>query len=202
MTVESVGGDVVERDKGPMTIEYEMTAEDGVNLQRYWYRHKLRGRSRFGWTLALANGLALGLLLAGPTLTVRSIIYYVACCSVFLVAWATILYGVAPRIAKKQLQRGKNLGIVGKHTIRLETGGCRETTDVSESFHAWRGIDIIDADARYVYIFLHGASGYIIPRRAFPSIAASDDFFAAARRLHAANSDAGARTSAPNVKRA
>jgi len=178
-----------------MTIEYEMTAEDGVNLQRYCYRHKLRGRHRFGWTLALANGLALGLLVAGPQLTVRSIIYYVACVSVFLVAWTTILYGVAPRIAKKQLQRGKNLGIVGRHTIRLETGGCRETSDVNESYHAWRGIDTIEADARYVYIFLHGGAGYIIPRRAFPNAAASDEFFAAAKRLHAADSEAGAPTS-------
>ena len=186
----------MERDQAPMTIEYETSAEDIVNWQRYCYRHKLRGRHRFGWALALANGLALGLLLAGPTLTVRSIIYYVACCSVFLVAWATILYGVAPRIAKKQLQREKNLGVVGTHTIRLETGGCRETTDVNESFHAWRGGDTIEADARYVYIFLHGA-GYIIPRRAFPNTAASDEFFAAARRLHAAGSEAGTPTSAP-----
>ena len=178
-----------------MTIEYETTAEDIVNFQRYWYRHKLRGRHRFGWALALANGLALGLLLAGPPLTVRSMIYYVATCSVFLVAWSTILYGVAARIAKKQVQREKSLGIVGRHTIRLETAGCRETTDVNESFHAWRGIDTIEADARYVYIFLQG-SGYIIPRRAFPNTAASDEFFAASRRLHAAGSEAGAPTSA------
>ena len=186
----------MERDQAPMTIEYEATAEDIVNLQRYWYRHKMRRRHRFGWALALANGLALGLLVAGPELTVRSVIYYVACCSVFLVAWSTILYGVAPLIAKKQLQRGKNLGVVGRHTIRLETAGCRETTDVNESFHAWRGIDTIEADARYVYIFLHGGSGHIIPRRAFPNTAASDDFFAASRRLHAAGSEAGAPTSA------
>ncbi len=185
----------MERDQAPMTIEYETTAEDIVNLQRYWYRHKLWGRHRFGWALALANGLALGLLLAGPPLTVRSIIYYVATCSVFLVAWSTILYGVAPLIAKKQLQRGKNLGVVGRHTIRLETAGCRETTDVNESFHAWRGIDTIEADARYVYIFLHGGAGYIISRRAFSNAAASDEFFTAARRLHAAGSEAGVPTS-------
>jgi len=200
VTIDSVGGNAVERDQAAMTIEYETTAQDIVNLQRYWYRHKMRRRWSFGFLLALANGLVLGLLLAGPPLTVRSIIYYFACSALFLSAWSILVYGVAPviakRITKRMIQKGKYLGVVGRHIIRLEVGGCRETTDVNESFHAWRGIDTLEVDARYVYIFLHGGSGYIIPRREFPNAAASDGFIAAARRLHAAGSEAGAPTSA------
>jgi YcxB-like protein len=180
-----------------MMIEYETTVEDVVNFQRYYWSRKIAWASRFGFALALANGLLMGRLLGGPGFTARSIVLYVACGGLFLLAWALFLYGIAPLIAKKMIQRGKTLGIVGRHIVQLEAGGCRESTDVNEAFQTWRGIDTIEADARYLYIFLPGGAAHIIPRRAFPNTAASDAFFAAAKGLHAANSEAGASTSAP-----
>jgi hypothetical protein len=193
-------GDAVERDQAAMTIEYETTAEDIVSLQRYWYRHKMWRRWSFGFLLALANGLALGRVLAEPGFTAWSIVVYVACCGLFLLAWSMFVYTIAPlitvRSTKRMIQKGQYLGVVGRHTVRLEAGGFHETPDVSKSFRAWRSIDTLAADARYVYIVLHGGLGYIIPHRAFPNTAASDEFIAAARRFHAAGSEAGAPTSA------
>ena len=174
---------VIDAGKGPMTIEYDTSVDDLLNFQRYCWHYRMRGRHSFGYALALANGLALGhLLIPG------SIVSYAGCSALLLLIWSLFVYVVAPPIAKRQLRRGKHVGIVGRHVVRLEAGGCRETTDVNESFHAWRGIDTIEADSRYVYIFIHGGSGYFIPRRAFPDTAASDHFLAVARTLHAAAS--------------
>ena len=137
-----------------------------------------------GFALAFVTALAMGRVYAGPRFTARSIVYYVACTGLLLLAWSVFVYGVAPLIAKRMIRRGKNLGIVDRHAIK--TGGCRETTDVNETFQAWRGIDTVEADAGYIYILLHGGAGYVVPRRAFPNTAASDEFFAAARALHTA----------------
>ena len=174
---------VIDVAKSLMTIEYDTSVDDLLSFQRYCWHYKMRGRHSFGYALALANGLALGHLL-----TTGSIVSYAVCSALLLLIWSLFVYVVAPAIAKRQLGRGKHVGIVGRHVIRLEVGGCRETTDVNESFHAWRGVDAIEADARYVYIFIHGGGAYFIPRRAFPHTAASDEFLAAATRLHAAAS--------------
>jgi hypothetical protein len=105
----------------------------------------------FGFLLALANGLALGRVLAGPGFTAWSIVVYVACCGLFLLVWSMYVYTIAPlitvRSTKRMIQKGQYLGVVGRHTVRLEAEGFHETTDVSKSFHAWRSIDTLAADA-------------------------------------------------------
>ena len=175
------------RDNGAMSVEYEMTAEDVVHFQKYAWRHKQRYMHWFGFVLALATGLALGLVLGNRQVTIRWLVYYLVLSGVFFSVWSIFIYGVAPRIAKRMVDKSKNLGLVGKHIIRLESDGFRETTDVNDTFHAWRGVDTIEADARYIYIFLHGGTGHAVPRRAFASAPISEEFIAIAKSRHAAS---------------
>lgn len=174
-------------DERSATVEFENTVDDFVRFHKYWYLHKRPRMYWLGYGLAWATGMAIGQVLAGPRFTARSVIYHIVCSAVLLAAWSVFVYGLAPLITKMTMRRAaaKILGAVGRRRISLETGGVHETNDASKTMYGWRVVDAIEADKDCIYIFLLGGTGWVVPRRAFPTVAASDEFFATARRLHA-----------------
>jgi hypothetical protein len=93
----------------------------------------------------------------------------------------------ATRSAIAQIFRSEGeAGFVGRHEIRLDARGIRETTAVNDRLDAWSGIGGIEVDDRYVFLRLQGGLVHVVPRSAFPDAAEADAFVAAARRWHAA----------------
>lgn len=82
-------------------------------------------------------------------------------------------------ITKWQIMRlpYNKVGLLGEHTIEINEKGVRETTSVNDGFQTWEGIQSVEQDKAYIYIFLDSILAHIIPKIAFNSIAEANEFF-------------------------
>lgn len=80
--------------------------------------------------------------------------------------------------AKQQLYKsiGNGKGVLGEHTIEIEPKGLRETTDVNQNFHKWNGVQSIESDKKYIYVFIGNYMAHIIPKSAFKSDEEAEEF--------------------------
>ena len=58
-------------------------------------------------------------------------------------------------------------GQVGRHKVVLSDAGVVESTDVSESRTSWAGVDRVEQNAEYIFIYTSPAAAHVIPKRAF-----------------------------------
>jgi hypothetical protein len=78
-------------------------------------------------------------------------------------------------------------GQLGRHTVKLEETGVAESTAVGEQRTSWAGIDRIEHDPDYIYIYTTPMAAVVIPKRAFSSPVEAEKFhdLATARRIAA-----------------
>jgi hypothetical protein len=83
-------------------------------------------------------------------------------------------------------------GQLGRHTLRLDDAGMVESTAVGESRTSWAGVDRVEKDPDYIFIYTAPHAALVIPRHAFSSADESEKFFqfAAASRSGVTGRDA------------
>ena len=77
-------------------------------------------------------------------------------------------------------------GQLGRHKLVLNDKGIIESTAVGESKTSWDGVDRVENDNEYVYIYISPVSAHVIPKRAFVTARVADDFYQLARISKAA----------------
>ena len=58
-------------------------------------------------------------------------------------------------------------GLLGTHTLELTESGLVETTWVGESRSSWVGVDRVEQDESYIYIYMSAIVAHVVPKRAF-----------------------------------
>jgi len=74
-------------------------------------------------------------------------------------------------------------GVLGEHLIRLKDDFLIETTDVNETQHSWKGVERIEENNDYVFIYTSATNAHIIPKRYFKSEADALEFLEETKRL-------------------
>jgi hypothetical protein len=69
-------------------------------------------------------------------------------------------------------------GQLGKHRVVLSDAGIVESTVVNESSRTWAGIDRVEQNSDYIFIYVAPIQAIIIPKRAFKDVAAAEAFVA------------------------
>ena len=72
-------------------------------------------------------------------------------------------------------------GQLGRHTLILGEDGLVERTTVGESRTAWAGVDRVEQDRDYVFIYTSPAAAHLIPKRAFRSVEDAERFYQLSR---------------------
>lgn len=75
-------------------------------------------------------------------------------------------------------------GVLGEHRITLSPETLFERTTVNNSKTKWSGIFRVDATPKHIFIFTQPNAAHVIPRRAFPTAEAAEQFFSTARAYH------------------
>ena len=75
-------------------------------------------------------------------------------------------------------------GVLGEHTITLSPDALFERTAVNDSKAKWSGIFRIDTTPNHIFIFTQPNAAHVIPRRAFPTAEAAEQFYSTARAYH------------------
>jgi hypothetical protein len=72
-------------------------------------------------------------------------------------------------------------GQLGSHKISLNDEGLVESTAVGESRTSWAGVDRVEQNREYIFIYTSPAGAHIIPKRAFSSLQEAECFYEIAR---------------------
>lgn len=67
-------------------------------------------------------------------------------------------------------------GQIGKHKVVLSDAGLVESTAVNESSTTWQGLDRIEQNTDYLFVYVGPIQAIIIPKRAFKDAAATEAF--------------------------
>ena len=175
----------------PLEVEYVLTPEDLYAFQRRaLQRSPIARRSR--------RNLYIGVFVALVILTIVPAIgsdgFVISRVSIgFLVIPIAVVASLTWLIEKpmthkaiRQIvqQEKPEKGQLGRHTVKLEESAVAESTAVGEQRISWAGIDRIEHDPDYIYIYTTPMAAVVIPRRAFASPADAEEFhnLATARR--------------------
>jgi YcxB-like protein len=88
------------------------------------------------------------------------------------------------RIVEQTLKGGHNRTVLGRQRMTIAETGLEIENDVAHSRLSWRGVEKVESDAEYIYIYVGPFMAYSIPRSAFADSGAADDFYESAKDYH------------------
>jgi hypothetical protein len=155
-----------------MDVEYQLTSDDLYAFQMRAADPSRRRTSRKTYLYVFLTLLLVALLPAiGPDGFVIARINVLFLATTFpLVAflyWAFERRLIRRAILELVKQEKPDKGQLGTHRIVLSDSGVVETTAVGESHTSWRGVDRVEQNSDYIFIYTSHAAAHIVPKRAF-----------------------------------
>src|SRR5215216_7230049 len=173
-----------ERSKCLMEVEYELTHDDLYAFQCRAAFDSPRGRrsTRKVYLLWFVALLLVSLLPAiGPDGFVISRVNFI------FLAVAFPIVGLVQGFLTRRLMRRALLdllkeekpgrGQLGKHKVVLTEDSVVESTAVGESRTSWAGVDRIEQNPQYIFIYTSPAAAHVIPKRAFRDMQEAEGFY-------------------------
>jgi YcxB-like protein len=167
-----------------MEVEYELTLDDLYAFQwRAAFESPRSKRSTrkiyIGWFLAL---LLISLLPAiGPDGFVISRVNFtfliVAFPLVALAQWFLTRRMMRRALLQLLKEEKPGRGQLGRHRLVLTDGGVVESTAVGESRTSWAGVDRIEQNPEYIFIYTSPAAAHVIPKQAFRDMQEAESFY-------------------------
>jgi hypothetical protein len=190
VTVRTEGG-----DGGAMAtaeVEYELTHDD---LFAYQWRaaftsaraRRTRRTTYLGWFVAV---LLLAIVPAigadGITISRVSLTFIVVTfSSVALAQWFLERRLMRRAIWQLIKEEKPDRGQLGKHKVVLTPDGVRESTMVGESRTSWAGVDRVEQDPHYIFIYTTAVAAFLVPKRAFHGPQEAEAFYELSRSSRA-----------------
>lgn len=167
-----------------MELEYDLTPEDLYNFQwRAAFESPLGRRARrkvyLYWFLTLLLFSALPAIGADGFVVSRVNFTFLitALPIVALGQWFLETRLMRRAILKLLKEEKPGKGLLGKHTMIVSEEGLVERTAVGESRTSWAGVDRIEQNAEYIFIYTSAAAAHVVPKRAFGDGQAAEDFY-------------------------
>ena len=165
-----------------MQIDYELTVEDAAAFSVYVFRTSPRTKRRLRVMQGFGILATLILAVVWPDWSgVGRFIFTILLLLLWIFGYPQYYRWAIRRNALKTYSASKSKGVLGKHTVVIEPSGVTETSSVAESKSTWSGIERIEDDSQYVYIFTGPLQAQVIPKRAFRSNEESQTFLETAK---------------------
>jgi hypothetical protein len=176
-----------------MEVEYDLTRDD---LFAFHWRASFdspRGRRirrwvYAGWLLAIVLFAIVpaigphGFTISQVSFTFIAIAFPIAAFGQWLFETTLIR-----RTIRRMLQDEKpGRGQLGRHRVVLGEQGIVESTEVNESRTSWAGVDRVEQNADYIFIYTSPHAAHMIPKRAFKDLQETDTFYQFAQARKAA----------------
>ena len=101
---------------------------------------------------------------------------------VFVVTvWIVLRWQTRRAILKLVKEEKPGRGQLGAHKVSLDEAGLVERTAVNESRHSWAGVDRVEHDQKYIYIYTASHAALVIPKRAFNNLQEAESFYQLAK---------------------
>ena len=153
-----------------MSVKYELTLEDLTAFNRHHSLTSKRARQRLRRIQAFGVVTSLVLAAIWTEWTGLMRVLFSTVMSLFWVFGYPAYYRWAiKRHTRKTYSEGANRGLLGNHSISIDAEGVTEKTSVGETRTDWSGIEKIDEDGQYVYLYVSVRQAHVIPKKAFTS---------------------------------
>jgi hypothetical protein len=170
-----------------MEVEYELTPDDLYHFQwRAGTRSPAVKRAKLGAYLSVIFLFSLltvlsGLGSEGFDFSRASWMWIVWIFPVAIAMWLFEKRQMRRTILAFVKEEKPGRGQLGAHKISLNEAGLVESTAVGESRTSWDGVNRIEHDEKFIYIYTAPHAAHIIPKRAFRSPQEAESFYQASR---------------------
>jgi hypothetical protein len=171
-----------------MEVEYELTRDD---LYAYQWRaafssaraRRTRYKAYAAWFLVLCFfSLLFSFDGDGFTITLASF-------SSLLVTFVVVVVGsffLERRMTRRHIlqllkEEKPDRGQLGRHKVVLSEDGVVESTVVGQSRTSWAGVDRIEQNPEYIFIYTSLIGAHVIPKRAFRDQHEAESFYQLSR---------------------
>lgn len=171
-----------------MEVEYQLTHDDLYAFQWRAVFESPRGRRArrlvyLGWLLAIV--LYAFVPAIGPhgiTLSRVSLTFIVtSMLIVSVLQWSLDRWLVRRAIRQLLKDERPDRGQLGRHRLILDEDGLTESTAVGESRTRWAGVDRVEQNREYIYIYTSPAAAHVVPKRAFSTPEQAEVFYRLSR---------------------
>jgi hypothetical protein len=174
-------------------VEYELTRDDLYAFQWRGVFESPRGRrarrtAYLGWLIAVvlfaivpaigADGFAISRVSFGFIAITLPV--------VFLFQWCLERWLVRRAIRQLLEEERPDRGQLGRHRLVLDEAGLSESTAVGASRTAWAGVDRVEQNRDYIFIYTAPVAAHVIPKRAFLDPQQAEEFYQLSRTRKAA----------------
>lgn len=169
-----------------MQIDYELTVEDAAAFSVYNFRTSPGTKRRLRFSQGLGVLATLVLTIVWPDVrpestNVERLMFTILLLLLFVFGYPQYYRWAIRRNASKTYSASKSKGVLGKHTLVIEASGVMEKGSVSESKSTWSGVEKIEDNSDYIYIFTSPLQAHVIPKRAFRTSEESQTFLETAK---------------------
>ncbi|HKP80573.1 MAG TPA: YcxB family protein [Pyrinomonadaceae bacterium] len=170
-----------------MEVEYEITPDDLYHYQwrACFHSPSAKRNKRKFYLYLLLIFIVMTLLPAigseGFELSQVSLWWLLPLPVLLAVGWIVQRWHARHAILKLVAEEKPGRGQLGAHKISLNEAGLVERTAVNESRHSWAGIDRVEHDQKYIYVYTAPHAALIIPKRAFNNLHEAESFYQLAR---------------------
>jgi hypothetical protein len=172
-------------------VEFDISLDDIAAFNQYHSTcHSLMARRSYRMALVIVPAaVLLCAVLFAPLRPpiLRSPIAYWAIPLLVALAWLFFYPRLYQRGLKqmvvKAMSDGQNRGTLGRHLISIDETGLNEKTDVNDSHWNWLGVEQIQQNENYIFVYISSIMAHVIPKRAFPHPDQADEFFSTAEKF-------------------
>ncbi len=178
-----------------MTTEFDLTVDDLSTFNLYHHQHSPTARKHYyrAWFIPATVWLLLCLGLLYLLIAVKRIGLWESFVNIWplfcgVIAHLTIFPWWYRRKVRKiitgMIAEGKNRGLLCHHRVTLSPETISRTGDYGTNSTNWSAVERIVTTSQQLLVYLNSMSAVVIPRRAFVTPTAFDQFVAAARDFH------------------
>jgi hypothetical protein len=170
-----------------MRVTYEQTLEDIAAFNLHHFRTSPLAKRRLRLTQLSSVFLTFIVVMVWPRWSSTERVVFFITLSLFWIVGFPFYYRWAiKRNAKKIYAASKSKGILGEHQLTVEPNGIATWSPANESKIAWYGVERIESDDQYIYIYTSPLQAHVIPKRAFSSVEEAKSFLEAAQTYRSA----------------
>ena len=168
-----------------MEIVYEIERKDLVAGQWYLFWHGAASRRTHSIMFGLFILVATLYSMQNPrwTLITRLNVFVEVLLSLLIIA-GILTFLVNSYVFRKSIPKRRHNGMLGSHKLTLTPKGLWEVTSANESLSYWHGIDRVEENEDYIFIFTTPINTHIIPRKIFKNREEGERFYELAKQYH------------------
>jgi hypothetical protein len=168
-----------------MQVQYQLTLDDVIAFNQYHFSNS--NNAQRGYWVNQAWGVFIALVLSyvwrGWHLQLR-VMAFALISLLWMVGYHFYHRWWITHSARSLYGEGQNKGVLGNHIIALDADGVIEISDVGESRTSWDGIERIEENDKYFFLYTSAVMAHVIPKRAFLNEGESAEFLHLAQAYH------------------